>query len=107
MPRGRSMAARIFKPAKTAMQSGSARSKDWVLEFEPETPREIEPLMGWTSSGDMKSQIRLSFDSKDEAIAYAERNGIAYRVLEPKPRRPVRKSYADNFRFGRKGAWTH
>ena len=101
------MAARIYKPAKTAMQSGPAGTKDWVLEFEPEMPREIEPLMGWTSSADMKAQIRLSFESKEEAIAYAERNGIAYYLSEPKPRRPVRKSYADNFRFGRKGAWTH
>jgi ETC complex I subunit conserved region len=101
------MAARIYKPAKTAMQSGPARSKDWVLVFEPEMPREIEPLMGWTSSGDMKAQIQLNFDSKEEAIAYAERNGIAYHLTEPKPQRPVRKSYADNFRFGRKGAWTH
>ena len=101
------MAARIYKPAKTAMQSGPARTKDWVLEFEPETPREIEPLMGWTSSGDMKAQIQLNFDSKEEAIAYAERNGIAYHLTEPEPRRPVHKSYADNFRFGRKGAWTH
>lgn len=101
------MVARIFRPAQTAMQSGPARSKEWMLEYEPESPREIDPLMGWTSSRDMKAQIRLSFDTKDEAIAYAERNAIPYRVLEPKPRRPVRKSYADNFRFGRNGAWTH
>ena len=101
------MVARIYKPSQNAMQSGSARTKEWVLEYEPEIPREIEPLMGWTSSRDMKSQISLSFDAKEEAIAYAERNGIAYRVTEPTPRRPVRKSYADNFRFGRKGSWTH
>ena len=101
------MVARIFKPAQTAMQSGPARAKEWMLEYEPESPREIDPLMGWTSSRDMKAQIRLSFDTKDEAIAYAERNAIPYRVLEPTSRRIVRKSYADNFRFGRKGAWTH
>jgi hypothetical protein len=101
------MPARIFKPAKTAMQSGDARTKEWVLEYEPESPREIEPLMGWTSSADMRSQIRLSFETKQEAIAYAERNGIAYRLEEPKPRRPVRKSYADNFKYGRIGSWTH
>ncbi len=74
------MAARIYKPAKTAMQSGPARTKDWVLEYEPEAPREIDPLMGWTSSRDMKSQLRLAFETKEEAIAYAERNGIAYRL---------------------------
>jgi len=101
------MVARIYKPTQTAMQSGPARSKEWVLEYEPELPREIDPLMGWTSSGDMKSQISLSFDTKEEAMAYAERNGIPYHVLQPAPRRPVRKSYADNFRFGRRGSWTH
>ena len=78
------MTARIYLPARSAMQSGQAKDK-WVLEYEPEKPREIEPLMGWTSSADMKSQVKLRFDSKDEAIAYAERNGIAYRVEEPKP----------------------
>jgi hypothetical protein len=101
------MSARIYKPAKTAMQSGVARTKEWVLEYEPEVPREIDPLMGWTSSRDMKQQIRLQFASKDEAIAYAQRNGLAYKVLEPQSRASVRKSYADNFRFGRKGSWTH
>ncbi len=101
------MSARIYKPAKTAMQSGVARTKEWVLEYEPEVPREIDPLMGWTSSRDMKQQIRLQFDSKDDAIAYAQRNGLAYKVLEPQSRASVRKSYADNFRFGRKGSWTH
>ena len=101
------MVARIYKPAQTAMQSGPARTKEWVLEYEPEMAREIEPLMGWTSSRDMKAQIRLSFDTKAEAIAYAERNGIPYRLEESRPRQPVRKTYADNFRFGRKGSWTH
>ncbi len=101
------MAARIYKPAQTAMQSGPARTKEWLLDYEPEAPREIDPLMGWTSSGDMKAQIRLAFETKEEAVAYAERNGIPYRVMEPTPRKPVRKTYADNFRFGRNGAWTH
>ena len=105
--RGTVMAARIFKPAKTAMQSGEARTKEWVLEFDPESSREIDPLMGWTSSSDMKSQIRLEFATKEEAIDYATRNGLAFTLVEPKPRRPVRKSYADNFRFGRIGSWTH
>jgi hypothetical protein len=101
------MAARIYKPAKTAMQSGSAKTKDWVLDYEPEEPRVVESLMGWTSSGDMKSQLRLSFASKDEAIAYCERQGIPYQVHEPK--QPARRglSYADNFAFTRRGAWTH
>jgi hypothetical protein len=101
------MAARIYKPARTAMQAGLAQTKEWVLEFEPEAPRAIEPLMGWTSSSDMRSQVRLAFGTKEEAVAYAEHNGIAYTVSEPEPRRPTRKTYADNFKFGRIGSWTH
>ena len=101
------MPARIFKPAKTAMQSGEARTKEWVLEFEPEGRSGIEPLMGWTSSSDTKSQVRLEFESKDEAIAYATRHGLAYTLIEPKPRAQIKKSYAENFRFGRMGTWTH
>ena len=101
------MVARIYKPAKTAMQSGTAKTKEWVLDYEPEQPREIEPLMGWTSSGDMRQQVRLSFDTSEEAIAYCERNGIAYQVSEPKA--PARRtmSYSDNFAFKRRDPWTH
>jgi hypothetical protein len=101
------MTARIYQPAKTAMQSGAANSKDWVVEFEPEAPRTIEPLMGWTSSGDMKQQLRLSFDTKDEAMAYCERNGIAYQISETKPAARRIMSYSDNFAFNRRDAWTH
>lgn len=101
------MSARIYQPAKSAMQSGLARTKEWVLEYEPAVPRAIDPLMGWTSSIDTRTQVRLEFDTKEEAVAYAERNGIAYTLAEPKPRKPIRKSYADNFKFGRVGAWTH
>ena len=79
------MTARIYKPAKTAMQSGTAKTKEWVLDYEPEQPREIEPLMGWTSSGDMRQQVQLRFDSAEEAIAYCERHGIAYQVFQSKP----------------------
>jgi hypothetical protein len=89
------------------MQSGEARTKEWVLEFAPASPRAIDPLMGWTSSRDMHSQVRLEFDTKDEAIDYARRNGFAYAVFEPQPRRAIIRSYADNFRFGRIGRWTH
>lgn len=101
------MTARIFRPAKTAMQSGVARTKEWVLEHEASAARQIDPLMGWTSSTDTRTQVRLEFDTKDDAIAYAERNGIPYRLDEPKPRGLVRKSYADNFKFGRLRPWTH
>jgi len=101
------MSARIYKPAKTAMQSGLARGKYWILEFEPAAPRQIDPLMGWTSTTDTGAQVRLRFATRDEAIAYAKRNGLAFKVSEPKPRRAVRKAYADNFKFGRIGSWTH
>jgi hypothetical protein len=101
------MTARIYKPAKTAMQSGAANTKDWLLEFEPAEPRTIEPLMGWTSSGDMRQQVRLSFDTKDEAVAYCERHGIAYQVFELKIAQRRLISYSDNFAFNRRDAWTH
>ena len=101
------MTAKIYRPARTAMQSGSAKTKDWLLEFEPEEPRSIEPLMGWTSSGDMKQQIKLRFATRDEAIAYAERNGIAYRVYEPHDAATKVISYSDNFKVSRIGQWTH
>jgi hypothetical protein len=101
------MVARIYMPAKTAMQSGTAKTKDWVLDYEPEQPRAIEPLMGWTSSGDMKSQLRLRFETREEAIAYCERNGIPYQLAEPKMPAHKTISYSDNFAFTRRGAWTH
>ncbi len=101
------MFARIYQPARTAMQSGDAQTKTWVLEYEAEAPRGNDPLMGWTSSSDMRSQVKLRFSSKEEAIDYAERSGIAYQVSEPKERHPVKKSYSDNFKFGRKDIWTH
>ncbi len=101
------MAARIYRPAKTAMQSGKAKTESWLLEFEPEQPRKVEPLMGYTSSRDMKSQIHLSFETKEEAIAYAQKNGIAYSVQEPKETRRRVVSYSENFRFDRKQPWTH
>ncbi|MCB1423113.1 MAG: ETC complex I subunit [Nitratireductor sp.] len=103
------MTARIFSPSKTAMQSGRAKTGHWVLEFERETPRRIEPLMGYTSSSDMKSQIRLDFDSLEEAVAYAEREGLEYHVEPAPPARKARRvmSYAENFSYSRKAPWTH
>jgi NADH dehydrogenase ubiquinone Fe-S protein 4 len=101
------MTARIYKPAKTAMQSGTAKTKDWVLDFEPEEPRMIEPLMGWTSSGDMRQQVRLRFNSAEEAVAYCERHGIPYQVFDAKTQSRRSISYADNFAFRRRDAWTH
>jgi hypothetical protein len=102
------MTARIYRPAKTAMQSGNAKTKEWVLDYEPEQPREVEPLMGWTSSGDMKQEVHLQFDTKEEAIAYCERQGIAYQAFDSPPATPRRKiAYSDNFAYQRRDAWTH
>ena len=101
------MTARIFKPAKNAMQSGRAKTREWQLDYEPEQPRAVEPLMGWTSSGDMRAQVRLRFATAEEAVAYAERHGIPYQVSDTKTpaRRPI--AYADNFAFKRRESWTH
>ena len=101
------MTARIYKPAKTAMQSGHAKAQEWVLNYEPEQPREVEPLMGWTSSGDMRQQVRLRFDTVEEAVAYCERHGIAYQVFDTKPVTRRVMSYSDNFSFKRSEPWTH
>ena len=101
------MRARVYRPAKTAMQSGNARTKAWLLEYEPAVPRGIDPLMGWTSSADMRSQIQLEFDTKEEAAAYAEKNGIPFDLFEPHSPTPKPKAYADNFRFDRKVPWSH
>lgn len=101
------MLARIHRPTRNAMQSGQANTKDWVLEFEPEEVLRIDPLMGWTGSGDMKGQVRLTFGTRDEAVAYAQRHRIAFQVFEPKETKRLVRAYADNFKFGRKDNWTH
>lgn len=101
------MLARIFKPAKTAMQSGKAGTKEWVLEYEPEQPLAADPLMGYTSSADMRRQVRLEFDTQEEAVAYARRNGIPVEVSAAQDPAPKKLSYSDNFRFGRRQPWTH
>jgi ETC complex I subunit conserved region len=101
------MTARIYKPSRTAMQSGAANTKQWLLVYEPEHARIADPLMGWTSSTDMRGQVRLEFDTMEEAVAYAQREGIAYRVEEPHEPKRRTISYSDNFRFNRIGQWTH
>jgi hypothetical protein len=104
---GELMAAKIYRPAKTAMQSGKAKTRLWVLEFDPETPRSIDPILGYTSSGDMKQQLRLTFETQELAEAYAQREGIEYRVIHPKDANRQAVSYTDNFRFNRLQPWTH
>lgn len=102
------MLARIYQPARNAMQSGQAKT-DWVLEFAPAAKRRIDPLMGWTGSADTTSQVKMTFPTKEAAIAYAEKNGIAYQVQEAKRRAHVIKpgGYGGNFAHNRRGAWTH
>jgi hypothetical protein len=101
------MTARIYRPARNAMQSGKGKSKSWVLVFEQETPRSIDPLMGYTSSSDMQQQIKLSFETQEDAEAYAQRNGIPYSVQPAHEPTPKKVSYPDNFRSDRKTPWTH
>ncbi len=103
------MRARIYQPARTAMQSGTAKTHLWVLEFAPASARDIDPLMGWTSSDDTQSQVRLRFETREAAEAYAAENGIVYDLIEPTPRRAnIRaRGYGENFATDRKGAWTH
>ena len=101
------MQARIYRPSKTAMQSGKAGTQDWVLEYVPETPPAADPLMGFASSGDMRRQIRLKFETREAAIGYAERNGIPYRVGAETEGAARPSSYADNFRYARRQPWTH
>ena len=99
--------ARIFEQPKSAMQSGFAGTSEWVLQYEQADQRRADPLMGWISSSDTQAQLRLRFDSRDEAVAYAQAAGIDYEVALPQQRRIRPKAYADNFRFGRIENWTH
>ncbi len=88
--------AKIFKPSKTAMQSGMRNSKNWLLEFDT-IDSGIDPLMGWTTSKDTMSEVKLEFSSKEEAINYAKKNNIQYYLIEPQKRKIIKKSYANNF----------
>ncbi|WP_158968554.1 ETC complex I subunit [Chachezhania sediminis] len=103
------MTARIFKPARTAMSSGQAKTHEWALEYAPASQREVDPLMGWTSSSDMQSQVHLRFPTKEAAIDYAEAHGIEAVVIEPKTRKAnIRpRGYGENFATDRRGPWTH
>ncbi len=102
------MRARIFQRPKTAMQSGLAGSENWVLDFPPNLPEVNDPLMGWWGRGDTRGQLLLRFDSREQAVAYAEANGLAYDVeIPPAVGKHKPKVYADNFRYGRDENWTH
>jgi NADH dehydrogenase len=103
------MSAKIYQPARNVMQSGQAKSKIWILEFVPAEARSIDPLMGWTSSGDMNSQVKLTFSSKSAALEYADIHGIEAALCLPQKRKHnIRSSgYAENFATKRRTVWTH
>ena len=102
------MRGRISKMPRNNTQIGSATTSDWVLDFEPGSERHIDPLMGWTQTADTESsQVQLHFDTKEDAVRYAEAHGIAFQLADPKPAKRIIKAYADNFAFGRKVPWTH
>ena len=100
--------ARIYRPTRGATQSGHARTKAWLLEYERSEPVEIEPLMGWTGSSETEMQVKVAFDTREEAFAFAEKRGIAFEVEDRLPEQPRRGlSYSDNFKSTRVGQWTH
>lgn len=103
------MRARIYQPAKTAMSSGTAKTRVWVLEFAPNEARGVDPLMGWTSSGDTQTQVMMRFETKEAALDYAREHGIEASVQEPNKRKPNIRvgGYGENFATSRRGAWTH
>ncbi len=103
------MSARIYQPARSAMTSGAAATRRWILEFTADGARELDPLMGWTGSADTRSQVRLSFPSREAAEAYARSRDIEATVIEPKRRRPAirPRGYGENFATDRRMAWTH
>lgn len=100
------MLARIYRPAKSAMQSGRGKAQDWVLEFE-QGAIAPEALMGWSSSADTSGQVRLTFATREEAIEFARRNNIPHQVTEPREPRRIMRAYADNFAFRRREPWSH
>ncbi|OIQ38476.1 MAG: ETC complex I subunit [Roseobacter sp. MedPE-SWde] len=103
------MRARIYRPARNAMTSGMAKTRKWVLDYAQASAREVDPLMGWTSSSDTQSQVRLRFDSKEAALEYAQDHGIDAEVVEPKPRKANLRpgGYGENFATNRRVPWTH
>lgn len=103
------MTARIYRPAKSAMSSGQAKTREWILEFVNDTGRDVDPLMGWTSSSDTQAQVRMKFPTKEAALDYAKEHGIDAVVTEPKSRKPnIRaRGYGENFATDRRGSWTH
>jgi NADH dehydrogenase len=103
------MFARVYQPARNAMQSGTGKTKTWILEFVPSSARNIDPLMGWTGSDDMDSQVKMKFNSKKAALSFAADHGITVQATDPQARKPLVRQggYGENFATHRRGSWTH
>ena len=101
------MTARIYQPARSSMTSGQGKAKGWVVEFPSESERPVDPLMGWTGQTDMRSQVKMRFGTKEAAIEYAQRHGVAYIIEEPQPRRHRPRGYGDNFSSSCRVPWSH
>jgi hypothetical protein len=101
------MRARIFQAPKTAMQSGWAKTHVWTLEYVNGSAKRPDPLMGWTGGGDTQAQVKLIFETREEAVAFADRNGLQYDIEISQQRRVKPKAYADNFKYNRVENWTH
>lgn len=101
------MFAKIYQPSASAMQSGRGKTNTWILEFVSRSPTVIDPLTGTARSTDMRGQLSMKFSTMEDAVAYAKANNIPYRVSQPKVRKRVSRSYADNFAYDRKLPWTH
>ncbi len=101
------MQVRIYKPSRSTMQAGLAATRQWILEYPPEFPRTPDPLMGWTSARDTRRQVRLHFETLDQALAYAREHGLEAEVENPHAARTMRKAYGDNFAYDRPIPWSH
>ncbi len=101
------MKVRIYQQPRAATQAGTARTHDWVLQFAPVCRQILDPLMGWIGHGDTSAQVSLRFDTREDAVAYAERNDMTYEIELSRARIFRPKAYADNFKFGRSENWTH
>ena len=100
-------AVRIYQPRKNAMQSGRGKTKHWLVEFEPGAQAQNDSLMGWAGQGDTRNQVKMRFESREDAVAFCTKRGLSYQVIEPKARRVHRRSYSDNFSHSREKNWTH
>ena len=100
-------AVRIYQPCKNAMQSGRGKTRFWLVEFEPGAQARNDSLMGWVGQGDTQNQVKMRFETSEDAVAFCAKRGLSYQVIEPKARRVHKKSYSDNFSNTREKNWTH